>query len=144
MGRKSRLKKEYRESLDESLIEHKKWRQFLKEKCHYHGISYLVLCYFSPFVFISNFDVEMAYLLIGCTWFIVSLGYFLIFRLYAKAFNEKFYCRLLKNKYGDGSGVARDGEGLFALFAFRHSMGMILLMGILGLMLGTMSLFVEL
>lgn len=143
MGKKSRLKKEYREKQDEWVIEQEKWRRFLQDKCHYYAVGYFLLSYISPFVFFSNFELEIALLLIGGIWFISSFAYILIFRHYARLVNKTFYERFLRNRFGDGSmGGSQSKVGLMALFAFRHATGVAFLIAILGLTLGLVNLLV--
>jgi len=143
MGKKSRLKKEYREKQDVWVAEQEKWRCFLHEKCHYYAVSYLLLIYIFPFIFFTNFELEIALLLMGGIWFILSLAYILIFRHYARLVNKTFYERLLNNRFGDGSGGGSESKvGIMALFAFRHAIGAAFLMAILGFTLGFVNLLV--
>lgn len=117
-------KNKYKESRDNYILQLEEWKDILKEKCHYYAISYLVLFCFSPLIFILLFEVTTAFILIGCTWFISSISYFLIFKYYAKTVNKDFYNQLSKSRYGNGTMVA-------AVFLF--SKGGIFLMVILGI-----------
>jgi hypothetical protein len=116
-------KKKYKKAREQYIEQYEEWTRFLKKKCHYYAVAYLILFFLFPFIFILLFDITIAFALIGCTWFIASVSYFLIFKYYAKNKNEDFYTLLSKSRYGNGTIVSA---------VFQYSRGGMLLMTILG------------
>lgn len=123
MGKKNKYKNKFKEARNNYIIQHEEWKGILKQKCHYYAIAYLMLCLITPLVFILRFEVNTAFILMGCTWFIASIGYFLMFKHYATTANKDFYNLLLKSRYGNGTMVAA---------VFKYSIGGIIVMIILG------------
>ena len=124
MGRK----KKYKQAREQYVEQYEEWIRFLKKKCHYYAVAYLILFFLFPFIFIFIllFDITIAFALIGCTCFIASVSYFFILKYYAKTKNEDFYTLLSKSRHGNGTMV-------FAVFQYsRSGMLLITILGAIG------------
>jgi hypothetical protein len=116
-------KKKYKQAREQCNEQYDDWTRFLKQQCHYYAITYLVLFFLLPFIFMLLFDITTAFTLFGSTWFIISVSYFFIFKHYAKSKNKDLYALLSKNRYGNGTMVSA---------VFQYARGGMMLMTILG------------